>query len=117
MAQLRQDYQEFVKRGAEVVVVGPDDLEAFRAYWSKEQLPYVGLPDPEHRVAKLYGQQVRWLKMGRMPALVVVDRQGRVYYQHYGSAMSDIPPDERILARLDELNAEAHRTMPQQGPG
>jgi peroxiredoxin Q/BCP len=108
MAQLRQDYQEFVKRGAEVVVVGPDSLEAFKAYWSKEHLPFVGLPDPEHRVAKLYGQQVKWLKLGRMPALVVVDRQGRVRFRHYGSAMSDIPPDERILALLDELNQKTH---------
>jgi peroxiredoxin len=110
MAQLRQDYQEFVKRGAEVVVVGPDDLESFKAYWSKEQLPFVGLPDPKHRVANMYGQQVKWLKMGRMPALVVVDRQGRVHYRHYGSAMSDIPPDKHVLALLDELNAEAHTT-------
>jgi peroxiredoxin Q/BCP len=110
MAQLRQDYQEFVKRGAEVVVVGPDDLKAFKTYWSKEQLPFVGLPDPEHRVARLYGQQVRWLKLGRMPALVVVDRQGHGRYRYYGSAMSDIPSDERLLALLDELNQEMHGT-------
>jgi len=99
------------------VVVGPDDLEAFKTFWAKEQLPFIGLPDPRHRVAKLYGQQVRWLKMGRMPALMVIHRQGRVVYRHYGSSMSDILPDARILALLDELNAEEHKTMPDQGPG
>ncbi len=46
MAQLRQEYPEFQARGAEVVVVGPEDAEAFRRYWAKEQLPFIGLPDP-----------------------------------------------------------------------
>jgi peroxiredoxin len=110
MAQLRHDYQEFVTRGAEVIVVGPDNMEAFKTFWAKEQLPFIGLPDPGHRVAKLYGQQVRWLKMGRMPALMVIDRQGHVVHRHYGSSMSDIPPDARILALLDELNRDVSQT-------
>lgn len=104
MAQLRQDYQEFVARGAEVVVVGPEDGPAFQAYWQKEQLPFVGLPDPKHTVADLYGQQVKLLKMGRMPALMVVDKEGQVRYQHYGNSMRDIPPNDEILALLDDLN-------------
>jgi hypothetical protein len=29
MAQLRQDYDEFVKRDAEVLVIGPEDEVAF----------------------------------------------------------------------------------------
>ena len=40
MAQLRQDYQEFVAREAEVVVVGPEDREAFASYWEKEKIPF-----------------------------------------------------------------------------
>jgi hypothetical protein len=43
-----------------------------------------------------------------MPALVVIDKRGRVYDQHHGNSMSDIPPNAQILALLDELNkAEA----------
>ncbi len=68
MAQLRQDYAEFTARGAEIVVVGPEDVEAFRAYWTKEALPFVGLPDPKHRVSELYGQEIKLLKFGRMPS-------------------------------------------------
>ncbi len=105
MAQLRQDYAEFVRRGAVILVVGPEGPQAFKAYWEKNQLPFVGLPDPDHQVARLYGQQVRWLKLGRMPALVVIDRQGRVHYRHRGQSMQDIPPNDRVLALLDELNA------------
>src|SRR5512136_1105966 len=101
MAQLRQDYREFAKRNAEVLVVGPEDAGAFAAYWSREQLPFVGLPDPQHGVLKLYGQEVNLFKLGRMPAQVIVDKDGAVRFVHYGDSMSDIPEDKEILALLD----------------
>ncbi|MBC7226430.1 MAG: redoxin domain-containing protein [Thermoflexales bacterium] len=103
MAQLRQDYEEFVRRGAEILVVGPEGPEAFARYWEEEQLPFVGLPDPEHVVLKLYGQEVNLFKLGRMPAQAIVDREGVVRWIHYGHSMSDIPPNEELLALLDEL--------------
>ena len=72
--------------------------------WDKEQYPFIGLPDPEHRVADSYGQQVKLLKLGRLPALLVIDSDGFVRYRHYGSSMRDIPNNEEILQLLDELN-------------
>ena len=105
MAQLRQNYGEFVQRDAEVVVVGPENAEAFAAYWAREELPFVGLPDPKQSVLKLYGQEVNLFKMGRMPAQVIVDKQGRVRYAYYGHAMSDIPEAGGLLALLDQFNA------------
>jgi peroxiredoxin len=105
MAQLRQDYAEFTRRDAEVVVVSPDNAEAFAAFWSQEKLSFVGLPDPKHSVLKLYGQEVKLFKFGRMPAQVIVDKLGQVRYVHYGHAMSDIPEDGELLALLDKLNA------------
>jgi peroxiredoxin len=110
MAQLRQDYDEFVARDAEILVVGPDDRRAFQDYWSKEDLPFVGLADPTHTVALRYGQEVKLLKWGRMPALMIVDKASQVVYAHYGDSMSDIPPNHEILAVLDGLNQEAIRS-------
>ena len=107
MAQLRQDYQQFVAREAEVVVVGPDSEQAFKDYWRKEALPFVGLADPTHEVARRYGQEVKLLKLGRMPALMILDKAGQVAYKHYGGGMSDIPPNPQVLAVLDELNQAA----------
>jgi peroxiredoxin len=104
MAQLRQDYQKFVDRDAEIVVLGPDSKQVFNDYWQKEELPFVGLADPTHAVAKRYGQEVKLLKMGRMPALMVIGKDGEVAYMHYGSSMSDIPPNPHILDILDQLN-------------
>jgi peroxiredoxin Q/BCP len=104
MAQLRQDYQEFVKRQAQVIVVGPEDAKAFAAYWQQHDLPFVGLPDPKASVLKLYGQEVNLFKLGRMPAQVIVDNAGVARFVHYGHSMSDIPPNEEVLALLDQLS-------------
>ncbi len=103
MAQLRQDYEQFVQRGAEILVVGPEGPEAFARYWEAERLPFVGLPDPEHVVLKRYGQEVNLFKLGRMPAQAIVDREGVVRWIHYGHSMSDIPSNEELLALLEGL--------------
>lgn len=107
MAQLRQDYQKFLQRQSEVVVVGPEGASDFARYWQKEQLPFVGVPDPDHTVANAWGQQVKLLKLGRMPALVVIDKSGQVVYRHYGHSMRDIPVNDELLSILDNLN-ETH---------
>ena len=106
MAQLRQDYEAFVSRDAEVIVVGPEDQAAFAAYWQEQRLPFVGLPDPNHSVLELYGQEVNLFKLGRMPAQVIVDKSGRARYVHYGRSMGDIPSNEELLALLDSINQE-----------
>jgi len=106
MAQLRQDYAEFTARGAEIIVVGPEDAEAFREYWSKQALPFVGLPDPQHSVSELYGQEIKLLKFGRMPAMMIIDKTGDIRYRHYANQMSDIPANADVLALLDRINAK-----------
>lgn len=104
MAQLRQDYDQFVARQAEIIVVGPENAQAFAVYWQKNNLPFIGLPDPTSSVLKLYGQEVNLFKLGRMPAQVIVDRQGIARYVHYGHSMSDIPPNTELLEILDTIN-------------
>ena len=107
MAQLRQDYSEFLARDIEVVVVGPEDAKGFAAYFAKESLPFIGLPDPKSSVLKLYGQEVNLFKLGRMPAQVLIDKAGVARYVHYGHDMRDIPPNAEMLALGDEINQEA----------
>jgi peroxiredoxin Q/BCP len=103
---LRHDYDEFVKRGAEIIAVGPERVNAFSAWWREHRMPYVGLSDRKHNVARLYGQQVKILKLGRMPAQMIIDRSGRIRYVHYGTSMADLPENSDTLAKIDELNRE-----------
>ncbi len=103
MAQLRQDYAEFEKRNTRIVVVGPEDENSFATYWQNNSLPFIGLPDPKASVLKLYGQEVNLFKLGRMPAQVIVDRDGRVRFVHYGHSMADIPENSEVLELLDQI--------------
>ncbi len=107
MAQLRQDYQEFEKRQTQIIVVGPEDAKAFKAYFSQNDLPFIGLPDPKASVLKLYGQEVNLFKLGRMPAQVIVDRDGIARFVHYGHSMSDIPENAEIFELLDQMSVKA----------
>jgi peroxiredoxin Q/BCP len=105
MAQLRQDMKLFLERDTTIIVVGPDNSRHFTEYFEKHQLEYAGCPDPKHTILKLYGQQVNLFKLGRMPAQVLVDKQGVVRYAHYGLSMRDIPTTEEMLSLIDEINA------------
>ena len=106
MAQLRRDYQKFTDRQTEIIAVGPEDAEVFAKFWTIHKMPFPGIPDPRHIIAKLYGQKVNPLKLGRMPALVVIDKEGRIRHRHFGGSMKDIPSNDDIISLLDELNQE-----------
>lgn len=106
MAQLRQSYEEFTKWDTEIVVVGPDLPQMFKAYWVRQKLPFIGLADPKHTVANRYGQEVKILKWGRMPALMILDKRGRVRYSHYADSMRDYPELDEMYKVLDELREE-----------
>jgi peroxiredoxin Q/BCP len=104
MAQLRQNYEKFVAEDTVIVVVGPENASAFQAFFEKNQLPFLGLPDPEHSVLKLYGQQIKLFKFGRMPAQLLIDKNGIVKFVHYGHDMTDIPKPNDMLELIETLN-------------
>jgi peroxiredoxin Q/BCP len=104
MAQLRHDFEKFVSEKTVILVVGPENAGTFKTYWQENELPFIGLPDPSHSVLKLYGQEIKLFKLGRMPAMAIIDREGRVRFVHYGHSMSDIPDNENILSELRLIN-------------
>ena len=107
MAQLRQDYDRFVELDTEILVVGPEGSKQFAEYWRKNDLPFIGLPNPDHSVLKRFGQEVNLFKLGRMPAQVILDKQGKARYVHYGKSMSDIPANSELLALIQEIGQTA----------
>ncbi len=106
MAQLRDDHDKFEDLETTILVVGPEGVDDFRKYWAENELPFVGLPDPTQSVLKLYGQEINLFKLGRMPAMVIIDKSGQARFVHYGHAMSDIPANQDVLETLQQLNQE-----------
>ena len=106
MAQLRHDYKKFIEKDAVILVIGPDSEEDFKKYWSENDMPFIGLPDPGHSVLKEYGQEIKIFRFGRMPAQMIIDKEGVLRFVYYGDSMSDIPTDKEMLDLLDELQKQ-----------
>jgi peroxiredoxin Q/BCP len=104
MAQLRQDYQAYADLDTVILVAGPEPPNVFQEFWQKNDLPFIGLPDPDLQILKLYGQEVNLFKLGRMPAMVLIDKGGIARFVHYGKAMSDIPQNDEVLAEIQAIS-------------
>jgi peroxiredoxin Q/BCP len=52
----------------------------------------------------LYGQEWNLFKLGRVPAVLLIDKAGLIRYQQYSYSMSDIPENSLILSLLDTMN-------------
>jgi len=104
LARLRDDHEQFIERNAVVLAIGPNSPTAFEQYWANENIPFIGLPDTDHAVARMYRQEVNIFKLGRMPLNCVIDRDGYIRFAHYGASMSDIPTNEDLFYVIDELN-------------
>ncbi len=100
MAQLCQESERLEKLEVEVLVIGPEKPAAFARYWQKQNMPFVGLPDPNHQVMNLYGQEVKLFKLGRMPAQILIDKSGMIRFAYYGSNMADIPGVDEVEEAL-----------------
>ncbi len=103
MMQLHQDYDKFVEKDTIIVAIGPDNADKFKSYWEENNLEFYGIPDENGSVLKLYGQEVKIFKLGRMPAQMLVDKEGILRYVHYGHSMKDIPENSELLEIIDNL--------------
>lgn len=103
MMQLHQDYSKFVDKNTVIVTIGPENAKSFSQYWEENGLKFYGIPDENHTVLKLYGQQVNLFKLGRMPAQMLIDTEGVLRFVHYGHSMSDIPENSEIFSLIDSI--------------
>jgi len=107
LARLRDSYTDFTLREAEILAVGPDNSSSFVKYWRENKIPFIGMPDVEKKVSRLYKQEVNLFKLGRMPMNSIIDREGHIRFVHYGLSMADIPDNKTFLEVIDELNASS----------
>lgn len=105
MVQLRHQYQEFCKRGCEIIILSPDTNQELKKYWETEQLPFIGLSDSGSKIASLYYQEVSSFKLGRVPAVFIIDINRIIRFKYYGRTVSDFPDKQVLLAVIDKINA------------
>ncbi len=100
---MRDDFSTFQEHHANIAVVARHSVEKVKSYWQKENLPYIGIPDPEATLGDLYHQQWKASKLGLMPALFIVDQGGKLVYAYYSNGMSDIPTNQKLFDVLKAL--------------
>jgi peroxiredoxin len=86
--------------------MGPDGPKAFKRYWQENEMPFVGMADIKSKTADQYDQEVNILKLGRMPAVFVIDIEGKIRYRHYALKMSDLPENQELFEVLDSIKQE-----------
>jgi peroxiredoxin Q/BCP len=100
---IRDNYDDFTKRGAVVLGVSADDESSHVKFKEKYGLPFTLLADPDHEVAEQYGT---WVEknfggkkyMGVERSTFLIDPEGRI-----SKVMRRVKPDthvERVLAEL-----------------
>lgn len=103
LMQLHYDKKEFEKKDIKIIIVGPDNKQAFKKFFNSNNYEFIGIPDAKNSILKTYGQEINILKLGRMPAQVLIDKAGIARFVYYGHSMSDIPENKDVLKIIDEL--------------
>jgi peroxiredoxin Q/BCP len=99
----RDSYDDFVKRGAVVLGVSPDDEASHVKFKDKFSLPFTLLADPEHAVADQYGvwgekKFAGKTYFGVTRTTFLIDSDGNV-----AKVMKNVKPDghpQQVLAAL-----------------
>ena len=100
---LRDAWDDFRARGAEVLGISPDDVDSHVRFKQKHGLPFTLLADPEHEVAQDYGVWVERKNYGKTfmgieRSTFVIDADGNV-----ATIMRRVKPDTHAQQVLDAL--------------
>lgn len=101
---LRNNLTKFKELDTELYAILPDNLENAKKFESEYAKDYPVYYDDKKKVNKMLNQEVKPLKFGRMPALLIIDKQSIIRYAHYSDSMDDIPKIEEIFDVLKNLN-------------
>lgn len=82
----------------------PDNLEAAIKMEQNFAKNYPIYYDDKKLVNKMLKQEVKPLKLGRMPAMLIIDKRGIIRYAYYSDSMDDIPKNEEILEFIEIIN-------------
>jgi peroxiredoxin len=102
---LREDFDAFGARGAQIVCVAPHGIDDAREIRERDALPFPVLADQDRAVFNAYDVASRLLSLGQRPAVFVVDAAGDVRFAYVGTQQWDIPSNAQVLECLDRQMA------------
>ncbi|MHA1129675.1 MAG: redoxin domain-containing protein [Candidatus Helarchaeota archaeon] len=98
LARIAKNIEKFEHLNTEIFPITADRYENARKLevrYVKEKFPIYF--DRNRYVVKLLHQEVKILLLGRLPAVLIVDKHGIIQYAYYGGSMQDIPTMKEIF--------------------
>ncbi len=98
---LKERYQEFKDRGAELLLISSTDPVQSQEIVDQLSLPYPFLYDPDCLIFRRYG--VGQALGAPLPAQFIVDPSGRIIFRHLFSFIDGNAETDTVLKELDQL--------------
>jgi peroxiredoxin len=101
-----KDLEQFEQVDTIIYPILVDDLKnavKMEQKYAKERFPIYY--DETKEATKRLHQEFKIFKLGRMPALLIVDKEGIIRYAYYSDSMSDIPKNKILLEVIEKLNS------------
>ena len=102
-AELRKGLEQFEELDGYLYPILADKEENAKKMEQKYARKYPIFYDETKKVPEMLHQQVKLLKLGRMPGLLIIDKQGIIRYAYYSDNMHDIPENDVLLEELKKL--------------
>lgn len=103
-AHLRRDLETFEKLNTVLYPILIDNQKNAQKLEQKYARKYPIYYDETKKIAKLLKQERKFFKLGRMPGLLIIDKEGIIRYAYYGDSMKDIPENKILIEKLKEIN-------------
>ena len=103
MCSVRDNWEDYVKTGAEVVGISTDSAASHKDFAEKHNLPLTLLADEKGEISKIYDAK-SWLPGRSARAVVVIDKNGIVRHHQVQSLSLFRPKDDEVLEAI--RNAE-----------
>ena len=96
-------YDEFKKKGVEVIGVSRDSVRSHAGFAERQNLPFILLSDPDREAIEAYGvwqekKQCGKVSMGIVRTTYLIDEEGRI-----AAVMPKVKPDTNAQEILDKL--------------
>jgi peroxiredoxin len=100
---LNENYEEFQKRGIEVLMISSTDERQSKIVVKDLSLKMPLLSDPKCRIFRAY--QVGQALGAPLPAQFVLDKEGKLRYKHLFSFLDHNASVERLLEQFHKFNS------------
>lgn len=106
IVRLAKEIEKFEQLNTEIYAITADRFENARRLelrYAKRKFPIFF--DRTREVVKLLHQEVWILRLGRMPAILILDKKGIVQWAYYGDSMRDIPSNKTLFEVIEKISS------------